>query len=119
MRRQHDPNGRAVWSAERLRSWLATFYGGESIVVLANREPFRHDRAPDGGIVARRSAGGLVTALEPLMQACAGVWVAHSAGSADRVVVDGRDGLNVPPANPQYRLRRVWRAKREPVAESK
>ena len=56
----------------------------------------------------QRSAGGLVTALEPLLQACSGVWVAHGAGSADRAVVDRRDGLNVPPDHPAYRLRRVW-----------
>jgi trehalose 6-phosphate synthase len=99
---------RRVWNAERLRTWLATFYSGQSIVVLANREPFRHEYAADGGIVVKRSAGGLVTALEPLIQACSGVWVAHGAGTADRDVVDGRDRLDVPPANPRYRLRRVW-----------
>src|SRR5437870_7122387 len=108
MLRLPELNGRPVWSAERLRRWLATFYGGESIVVLANREPFRHDRLSDGRIVVRRSAGGLVTALEPLVHACSGVWVAHGAGTADKVVVDARDGLDVPPANPMYRLRRVW-----------
>jgi trehalose 6-phosphate synthase len=101
-------NARPVWNAERLRRWITTRYAGESIVVLANREPLRHDRAPDGSVVVKRSAGGLVTALEPLVRACSGVWVAHGAGTADRAVVDRRDGLNVPPANPQYRLRRVW-----------
>lgn len=108
MLRARDPNPRPVWSVERLRTWLATFNRDESIVVVANREPFRHDRAPDGDITVRRSAGGLVTALEPLIQACSGVWVAHGSGTADRVMVDGRDGLGVPPANPLYRLRRVW-----------
>jgi trehalose 6-phosphate synthase len=103
-----DPNQRAGWGAHDLRAWLATAFRGESIVVLANREPIRHDRAADGSIAVRRSAGGLVTALEPLIQACSGVWVAHGAGTADRLVVDGRDGLDVPPANPPYRLRRVW-----------
>ena len=103
-----DPDARPVWSAERLRSRLARLYGGESLVVLANREPFTHDRLPDGSIVVRRSAGGLVTALEPLVHACSRVWVAHGAGTADRAVVDGRDGLDVPSANPLYRLRRVW-----------
>jgi trehalose 6-phosphate synthase len=82
----------------------------ESVVVLANREPFRHDRTPDGDIVVRRSSGGLVSALEPVMQACSGVWVAHGSGTADPMVVDRRDGLAVPPANPLYRLRRVWLA---------
>ncbi len=81
--------------------------GHDRIIVLANREPFRHEMTPDGVAVVR-SASGLVTALEPLVEACQGVWVAHGAGSADRLVVERRDGLNVPPANPRYRLRRVW-----------
>lgn len=105
------PRGRHaghLWSAERLRGWIRTFYGGESIVVLANREPVRHDRAADGRILVTRSASGLVTALEPLVHACSGVWVAHGAGTADRTVVDRRDGLDVPLANAPYRLRRVW-----------
>jgi hypothetical protein len=33
--------------------------------------------------------------------------VAHGAGTADRVVVDWRDGLGVPPSSLVYRLRRV------------
>jgi trehalose 6-phosphate synthase len=98
----------AEWDAARLRAWLARFYAGEAIVALANREPWRHDRGPDGDAVATRAGGGLVTALEPLIQACGGTWVAHGAGTADRMTVDRRDGLNVPPANPRYRLRRVW-----------
>lgn len=113
MFRKREKNRRAIWTAERLRTWLNTFLSGERIVVLANREPFMHDRAADGGIVVRRSAGGLVTALEPVVQACSGVWVAHGAGTADRAVVDWRNGVDVPPANPQYRLRRVWLDERE------
>src|SRR5262245_23470775 len=108
MTRRREPSVGAGWSAEGLRDWIASAYADESIVVLANREPLRHDRAPDGSISVRRSTGGLVTALEPLMQACHGVWVAHGSGTADRMVVDHRDGLAVPPTNPSYRLRRVW-----------
>ncbi len=99
---------RPAWTAERLQRSLETLFDGESIVVLANREPFSHERGPDGNIVVRRSGGGLVTALEPLIRACSGVWVAHGAGTADRAVVDWRDGLEVPPGSPAYRLRRVW-----------
>lgn len=108
-----EPNFHRMWTAERLRAAVATSFRGESIVVLANREPFRHDRAADGSISVTRSTGGLVTALEPLIQACSGIWVAHGAGTADRVVVDRRDGVNVPPANPLYRLRRVWLSREE------
>ena len=108
MRSQRNLNAGPAWTAERLRSWVANRYRGESMVVLANREPFRHDRAPDGDIVVNRTGGGLVTALEPLIHACSGVWVAHGAGTADRAVVDERDGIDVPLRHAQYRLRRVW-----------
>ena len=63
---------------------------------------------PGQGIVVSRSSGGLVTALEPVMRACFGTWVAHGTGTADKAVVDCRDGVRVPPATPTYRLRRVW-----------
>ena len=78
------------------------------VIVLANRAPYRHERGPDGAVLLKRSGGGLVTALEPLVKAHSGIWVAHGAGDADRMVVDRGQGLMVPPANPEYRLRYVW-----------
>src|SRR5688572_6905889 len=75
------------------------------VIVLANRAPFRHERAANGQVVVTRSAGGLVTALEPLIESESGTWVAHMSGNADMVDVDDCGGLNVPPANPKYRLR--------------
>jgi trehalose 6-phosphate synthase len=78
------------------------------VIVLANRAPFTHERARDGRVGVKRSASGLVTALEPLVEACSGIWVAHGSGNADTAVADDRGGLDVPPANPQYRLRYVW-----------
>lgn len=113
MVRSGGPHAGPEWTSERLRTWLKAFYAGKSIVVLANREPFRHDRASNNGVIVKRSSGGLVTALEPLIEACSGVWVAHGAGTADRLVVDERDGIDVPPAKPRYRLRRVWLDRRE------
>ena len=76
------------------------------MIVLANRAPVRHDSTRDG-IVATRSASGLVTALEPMLKTYSGTWVAHAAGSADTSVVDALGGVDVPPANPQYRIRYV------------
>src|SRR5262245_3169317 len=99
---------RTVWTATRLRECLDECCRGSRVVVLANREPYRHERGPDGELVLARSASGLVTALEPLVRACRGVWVAHGQGSADRDAVDNRDGLDVPPGRAAYRLRRVW-----------
>ena len=111
--KRRPANARAVWTAETLRDCLSAHYSGNRIIVLSNREPFTHERTPEGGVSVRRSASGLVTALEPLVQACSGVWVAHGAGTADRAFVDRRDGLDGPPGSAQYRLRRVWLDARE------
>ena len=78
----------------------------QQVVVLANRAPFKHD-VSRGRVVVTRSASGLVTALEPLLEAYSGTWVAHAAGSADSTVADRLGGIDVPPANPQYRVRYV------------
>src|SRR5919106_714594 len=76
-------------------------------IVASNREPYIHVRQGEL-IVVRRPASGLVTALEPVMRACSGTWVAHGGGSADREVVDGFDRVAVPGEHPAYQLRRVW-----------
>src|SRR5688500_3153846 len=76
------------------------------VIVLANRAPFTHEQSR-GGVIATRSASGLVTALEPLLETYSGTWVARAAGSADTTVVDQLGGIDVPPANPQYRIRYV------------
>ena len=86
-----------VWTPERLKDSLRNRLLGERVVVVANREPYIHERGDNGTIELRHPASGLVTALEPVMRACSGVWVAHGAGSADRETVDSKDRLAVPP----------------------
>lgn len=56
---------------------------------------------------------GLVTALEPILCACDGTWIAHGSGDADLETVDAGDCLRVPPEDPRYTLRRVWLSKQE------
>ena len=77
-----------LWTAKRLKQTLNRYLHGEKIIILANREPYIHNRATDGNIEVVHPASGLVTALEPIMRACSGVWVAHGTGSADRETVD-------------------------------
>jgi len=101
------------WSPERLRRTLTRHLQGESVVLVANREPYVHDRAPDGSIRVLHPASGLVTALEPVMRACSGVWVAHGSGSADRDSVDRHDHVKVPPGEESYDIRRLWLEKEE------
>jgi trehalose 6-phosphate synthase len=96
------------WSAERLQRTLEGSLGGDRVVVVANREPYLHERRADGEVEIVRPASGLVTALEPVMRACSGTWVAHGSGSADREVVDRHDRVRVPPGDDAYTLRRVW-----------
>ncbi len=98
----------AAWDADRLRQLLATQLRGDEFLVVSNREPYIHDRAADGAIAVRRPASGLVTAMEPVMRACSGIWIAHGSGAADRAVVDANDRIRVPPDNPDYTLRRLW-----------
>jgi trehalose 6-phosphate synthase len=56
---------------------------------------------------------GLVSALEPVLNACDGTWIAHGSGDADTEVVDAHDRLRVPPDDPRYTLRRLWLSKEE------
>jgi len=102
-----------AWTPQRLKLTLTRHLHGEKVVIVANREPYIHERQDDGSIKVVHPASGLVTALEPVMRACSGVWVAHGGGSADRETAD-RDGrISVPPGEESYLLRRVWLSKEE------
>lgn len=95
------------WSPATLQDLLEKELPDAEVFVVSNREPYIHNRDGDR-IVVQRPASGLVSALEPVMRACGGIWVAHGSGSADRDTVDASDHVAVPPAKPAYRLRRVW-----------
>jgi len=103
---------RGPWTAERLRHVLRHSLEGERVIVVANREPRIHDWV-DGEIVVRHPASGLVSALEPVMRACSGVWVAHGSGSADRAASDRYGRCLVSAGDAEYSLRRVWLTEEE------
>jgi trehalose 6-phosphate synthase len=102
----------AEWGPDRLRSLLRTQLRGDEIIVVSNREPYIHEHAP-AGMIVKRPASGLVTAIEPVLRACSGTWIAHGSGSADRQVVDPRDHMLAPPGRAEYTLRRIWLTERE------
>ena len=102
-----------AWTAQRLKLTLTRHLQGEKVVIVANREPYIHERQSDGSIEVRHPASGLVTALEPVMHACSGVWVAHGSGTADRDVTDRSGHIPVPPGDESYLLRRLWLSKDE------
>jgi trehalose 6-phosphate synthase len=95
------------WNPEMLRLVLANELPETQVIVVSNREPYIHNRTA-AGISVQTPASGLVAALEPVMRACGGTWIAHGSGSADRETVDKRDSIKVPPERPAYTLRRIW-----------
>lgn len=101
-----------AWTRERLRAHALDCLGGRQLVVVSNREPFMH-QFRNGTAEVIVPAGGLVTALNPVLEACGGLWVAHGAGDADRASVDAFDRLSVPPGKGFYTLRRVWLTREE------
>jgi trehalose 6-phosphate synthase len=105
--READREG-GDWTPQRLKQTLNRYLHGERVVVVANREPYIHERRNDGSIAVFHPASGLVTALEPILRACSGVWIAHGSGSADRDTADRNGRIRVPPGEESYLLRRLW-----------
>ncbi|MFA5140110.1 MAG: trehalose-6-phosphate synthase [Elusimicrobiota bacterium] len=102
----------SVWTPERLKEHIRSRLGGRPLFLVSNREPYMHLRK-GSRVEAIVPAGGLVTALEPVLRACGGVWIAHGAGEADWEVTDANGRLRVPPDDPSYTLRRVALTKEE------
>lgn len=99
------PHG--VVTREALCELIQERLRGRKFVVVSNREPYMHVQV-DGRIQCTRPASGVAVALDPIMQAAGGLWIAHGSGSADAEVVDERGIVAVPPEAPAYRLKRVW-----------
>jgi trehalose 6-phosphate synthase len=99
-----------MWTKDALQELIHSRLGDHQLMLVSNREPYQH-RFDGGRIECVPPASGMVSALEPIMRACGGVWVAHGSGNADRRVVDKADHLQVPPDDPRYSLRRVWLTK--------
>ncbi|HEU5262289.1 MAG TPA: trehalose-6-phosphate synthase [Gemmatimonadales bacterium] len=102
----------ALWTPERLEEHVRSKLRGRPLVLVSNREPYLHRRR-GRKVECIVPAGGVVTACEPVMRACGGVWIAHGAGDADWETADERGRLKVPPESPSYVLRRVALTKEE------
>ena len=104
--------GEHHWTAERLAVHMRARSGSSRIFVVSNREPYIHQHK-GRETVWTVPPSGLVTAIEPVLRACDGVWVASGSGDADRETVDQFDRIRVPPDDPRYTLRRVWLSEEE------
>ena len=113
LERRYTDGIHVEWSPKTLHQLLIEELPGAQVMVVSNREPYIHNQDKDGKVSVQIPARGLVSALEPVMRACGGVWIAHGSGSADRESVDRNDRVAVPPDNPAYSLRRVWLSEEE------
>jgi trehalose 6-phosphate synthase len=102
----------SVWTPARLKEQVCTLLQERPLLVISNREPYMHEKKGKK-IECLVPASGLVTALEPVLKACGGTWIAHGSGDSDREVVDAQGKIRVPPEEPQYVLKRVWLTKEE------
>lgn len=95
------------WTPATLKAILHDHLAGDEVLIVSNRQPYIHMwNGPH--MEVQVPASGVVTALEPVMRACSGVWIAHGSGTADREVVDARAHVRVPPEHPAYEIRRIW-----------
>jgi trehalose-6-phosphate synthase len=99
---------RENWTPQALQQVVRDQLGDCAMLVVSNREPYIHSHNSRGEVTVQVPASGMVTAIEPIMRACSGTWIAHGSGAADREVVDRYDHVAVPPEDPSYTLRRVW-----------
>jgi trehalose-6-phosphate synthase/HAMP domain-containing protein len=102
-----------LWTEAKLRDLVHAKLGVNSFFVVANREPYIHELNPPGPPRCLRPASGVVTAIDPILRASGGTWIAHGSGSADRLFVNSKNKLGVPPEDHRYILKRVWLSKEE------
>ena len=101
-----------AWTKDALLELIEAKMRGYRFIVVSNREPYVHQYSGDE-VECVKPASGLTTALEPIMRACGGTWIAHGSGDADRSVVDAKDHVKLPPDDPSFTLRRVWLTKEQ------
>jgi trehalose-6-phosphate synthase len=102
----------SVWTPERLNEEMKQLLQNKKLVVVSNREPYMHIHS-GREIKCITPASGMVTALEPILKACGGLWIASGSGDADKETVDENDKLLVPPYEGKYTLRRIWLTKEQ------
>lgn len=105
-------NAESVWTPERLKVETGVLLNNRKLIVVSNREPYVHIHE-GRNIKCIVPASGLITAMEPILKACGGLWIATGSGDADKEVVDVFDKIQVPPDEPKYTLRRLWQSKEE------
>ena len=98
---------------ESLQRLAKSLLGDRSLVVVSNAEPYVHSGGR-GVMDYTVPVGGVASALDPVLRASGGIWIAYGGGRWDWEVVEADGSVRVPPDDPQYTLQRV-RLSREQV----
>ncbi|MCD6599813.1 MAG: trehalose-6-phosphate synthase [Dehalococcoidia bacterium] len=96
-----------IWRRENLYQFAKAKLSDYLFICVSNREPYIHSYRCNE-IKCDTAVGGLTTAIEPVISAIGGIWIAHGSGNADRDMVDSKNKLMVPPGEPFYTLKRIW-----------
>jgi trehalose-6-phosphate synthase len=105
-------SGEAIWTPERLKVEMENLLQKTKMIVVSNREPYMHIHEGKD-IKCIVPASGMITAMEPILKACSGLWIASGTGDADKETVNKNGKVEVPPEDPKYTLKRLWLTKEE------
>jgi len=103
-----------IWTPERLKVEMENLLQNKKFIVISNREPYMHIHEGKQ-IKCIVPASGMITAMEPIIKACGGLWIASGTGDADKETVDKDGKIQVPPEDPKYTLKRLWLTKEEEI----
>ena len=103
-----------IWTPERLKVEMENLLQNKKFIVISNREPYMHIHEGKQ-IKCIVPASGMITAMEPIIKACGGLWIASGSGDADKETVDKNGKIQVPPEDPKYTLKRLWLTKEEEI----
>ncbi|RKY38516.1 MAG: trehalose-6-phosphate synthase, partial [Candidatus Omnitrophota bacterium] len=99
------------WSKKTVIDLVKNKLRDSLFIVASNRQPYIH-KFVKGKIECLRGPGGVVTALDPVMQELKGLWVCCGSGDADRFIAQNNK-VKVPPYNPSYEIKYIWLSKEE------
>lgn len=94
-------------SYESFKAFVKENIFDKTLIIVSNREPYIHKKT-GSGVKVEKPAGGLTAAVDEVLRAIGGTWVAWGSGTGDKESVDEKSCISVPPNNPVYKLRRVW-----------
>lgn len=100
-----------VWNKNMVLDLVRERFSNHLFIVVSNRQPYIH-KFVKGKIECLKGPGGVITALDPVMQELKGLWVCCGCGDADREVTEDSK-VKVPPSNASYILKYVWLSKEE------